>query len=248
MTRPDSNSLNQEATEVAFFKLRPVNKYTIDSLIKKQLYFSSPAELNDPYDCQADIAKSIQSAIKKTSGKQKAQLEQLPKQDRVLKTLSSMLVRSGVFSGSEKLLNPVMWSHYADGHRGIGLCYKIPTSFILNKGMGMAPVDYGDSLLAEWFETCAISFDTDFFFEVMKKEFTVKGLLWEYENEIRLVRSECGGVDFDPVFLKEVSFGLRTPEGDKELIRNIVGTNYPQCGLVQIERGNNDFDIKAIDL
>ena len=112
----------------------------------------------------------------------------------------------------------------------------------------MAPVEYGDAKMAEWFETCAIAFDTDFFYDVMKKAFTVKGLLWEYENEIRMVRSECGGANIDPVFLKEVSFGLRTSEHDKDLIRNIVSTNYPHCGLVQIERGGNDFDIEAIDL
>jgi len=245
---PDVDSPNPKSTYVGCFKFRAVNEYTKDSLIRKQLYFSSPTELNDPFDCQVDIIQSITEAIRNTSGKQKSQLEKLLNEDGVFATLSSVLAQSGICSFSENLLDPVMWSHYADEHRGIGLYYEIPTSFVLNEGMGMSPVDYGNSPLSEWFETCAISFDTDFLFEVMKKASTVKGSFWRHESELRLIRFESGGVEIDPAFLKEVSFGLRTPESDKKLIRKIVESNYPLCGFVQIKRGRSDFDLLAIDI
>ena len=123
-----------EAPYIEVFKFRPVNKYTLDSLIKKQLYFSSPAELNDPHDCQVDIEQSIRSALGEATGKQRANLELLLRQKDTLASLRSNLDCSGVCSFSNKLLNPVMWSHYADGHRGIGLYYKIPEDFLLAIG------------------------------------------------------------------------------------------------------------------
>ena len=187
-----------DASFVQVFKFRPVNKYTLDSLIKKQLYFSSPAELNDPHDCQVDIEKSIRTAIAGTTGQQQKKLNILLNEKDTLASLRSNLDCSGVCSFSNKLLNPVMWSHYADGHRGIGLYYQIPEAFILSNEMGMQGVLYGDSLLSDWLKTCTITFDLDFLFEIVKRALTSKGKEWAYEKELRFIRRATGGLDIDP--------------------------------------------------
>lgn len=248
MGTQEAESQMIESPFVEVFKFRPVNKYTLDSLIKKQLYFSSPAELNDPHDCQVDIEQSIRTAINETDGKQRAQLELLLKQKGTLASLRSNLDCSGVCSFSNKLLNPVMWSHYADGHRGIGLYYQIPETFILDNAMGMQGVSYGDSLLTDWLKTNEVSFDVDFLFLLIKRALTIKGKVWDYECELRFIRRETGGLDINPSFLREISFGLRTPEHDKELLRRIVHSHYADCTFVQIERGSSDFGLTAIDV
>ncbi len=237
-----------EAPFVEVFKFRPVNKFTLDSLIKKQLYFSSPAELNDPHDCQVDIEQSIRTAIAETTGDQQEKLNILLMQKDTLESLRSNLDSSGVCSFSNEQLNPVMWSHYADGHRGIGLYYHIPEAFILGNEMGMQGVSYGDSLLSDWLKTCSIAFDVDFLFKIIKRTLTSKGEDWAYEKELRFIRRATGGLDIDPAFLREIFFGLRTSERDKDLIQRIVHSHYPSCTFVQIERGSSDFGLNAIDL
>jgi len=59
----------------------------------------------------------------------------------------------GVCAFSLTQENRLMWSHYADDHRGICLTYAIPRSFIdnnIDKIMGITNVDY-DSTLSDWF-------------------------------------------------------------------------------------------------
>ncbi len=248
MEKQESKLPTIEAPYIEVFKFRPVNKYTLDSLIKKQLYFSSPAELNDPHDCQVDIEQSIRSAIGETTGKQRADLELLLRQKETLASLRSNLDCSGVCSFSNKLLNPVMWSHYADGHRGIGLYYQIPEAFILDNAMGMQGVSYGDSLMTDWLKTNKVSFDADYLFLIIKRALTIKGKVWDYERELRFIRRETGGLDINPSFLREISFGLRTPDHDKELLRRIVHSHYDDCTFVQVKRGTSDFGLIAIDL
>ena len=42
-----------------YFKFRVINKYLLESLMQGALYFASPEELNDPFDCNLDIKKAI---------------------------------------------------------------------------------------------------------------------------------------------------------------------------------------------
>ncbi len=55
-------------SEYIFFKYRPVNKFLLDSLVKAVIYFPNRKQLNDPFDCNVDIVKSVENAIEQSDG------------------------------------------------------------------------------------------------------------------------------------------------------------------------------------
>lgn len=80
-------------------------------------------------------------------------------------------------------MNPVLWSHYADKHRGIALAFDIPDKFLHE-------VTYAPSRLEIDFEAEAKRQDGVSLVTVQKL-LTTKFLDWQYEDEIRMfVRPE----------------------------------------------------------
>lgn len=50
-------------SKTTLYKYRKFDSRTLSMLINKELYFARPEDLNDPYDCQISISKSIGEAI-----------------------------------------------------------------------------------------------------------------------------------------------------------------------------------------
>jgi hypothetical protein len=160
----------------------------------------------------------------------------------------------GVCSFSLELENTLMWSHYADNHRGVCLTYGFPRSFfdeMANKILGIVKVDYGLNPLSDWFLHVLneyMQIDT-FIRSLIKKTFTVKAGLWEYEEEVRIVRKNAGVQAIDRQFLKQICFGLATPDTDITLVKNILG----QCGydidLCKMKRStSSDFGLEPVEM
>lgn len=120
--------------------------YTLDSLKNKYLYFSRPAELNDPFDCQIQINFSS-SETEFESWKNK-NLERIPPNNR-LQTFEGMnqtinetrtqngleLVRQRLVEKNHLLslttdcLNESMWALYAGNYNGICIGYYTDVNF-----------------------------------------------------------------------------------------------------------------------
>ena len=240
------------------FKFCKVNRRLLDSLVHSQIYFARPESLNDPFDCQVDVKKSLQNAIEQSSGSSKETLEKLLNdnefQDVLNKNLKD-LKDFGIFSASHKpsLECALMWSHYGDEHKGICSVYSIPNAFCTtgNDGViGIANVDYGLNLLTDWFKRLPSNTDIHSiaFEKLMKKILTIKGSCWKYENEVRIIRSSAGYVTINQSYLQHICFGLNTPEEDKKLIRKVIEKFDYDVGYSEIRRTKNDFGIKAVDI
>ena len=59
------------------FKFRAVGKFLLDSLVKSQLYFPSPQQLNDPFDCQIKIDTALQRVITTVPKEQRDELSEI---------------------------------------------------------------------------------------------------------------------------------------------------------------------------
>jgi hypothetical protein len=183
-------------------KFRPVNKYLLDSLVKSQLFFASPARLNDPFDCRVDLKKALQNAIDQSSSKEKENLSKLIKMEGFFNKLGKDVGNCGICSFSLELLNSLLWSHYADGHKGICLTYRFDESYIIdpsNEIIGIADVKYETNPLTEWFKIKAnelpnLKFD-NFFEEIIKTILTIKDDCWGHEKEIRIIRKAEGTLE-----------------------------------------------------
>ena len=124
-----------EMSDYIIFKFKKINKNLLKSLLNSELYFARPDRLNDPFDCRFDnIFSSLENAISRASGLTRNDLGQLRE------VVSSMnmgkfktdLENVGVCSFSLELENTLMWSHYADNHRGVCLTYE-PQDLSLTK-------------------------------------------------------------------------------------------------------------------
>ncbi|MFK5948170.1 MAG: DUF2971 domain-containing protein [Methylococcales bacterium] len=236
------------------FKYSPINKNFIDLLIKGYIYCANLEKLNDPFDCQVDINNSIQRAISQCSGKGQESLKELVAIDGYLQRIQDIAKNIGVCSFSKHLLNPVMWSHYAEEHRGICLLYRFPKEFINddNPIIGITDITYEDSPLTDWFIGNAMdlaSMDLDEIgIEVSKKLFSIKGKNWGYEDEVRILSRDSGELQIDKSHLGQVCFGMHTSERDKELVREIIQSSGYKVEFCEIVKDETDFGLSARDL
>ena len=135
-----------------FFKYRQVNDHLLDSLLNGTLFFSLRENLNDPFDCNVDIRKSIQNAIDKSADGKAENLKEFLSKDEVLDRFRNNVNELGVCAFSLQLENTLMWSHYADNHRGVCIMYEFPMEF-LNNGeiiFGVDSAKYEENALINW--------------------------------------------------------------------------------------------------
>lgn len=84
---------------------------------------------------------------------------------------------------------------------------------------------------------------------MIMKVLTIKAKKWEYENEVRILRSTDGVLALDKRFLKQVCFGLRTPESDISLVRERLanmGYEVAYCRIVRSLESDFGIDVEEI--
>lgn len=111
--------------------------------------------------------------------------------------------------------NPLMWSHYADEHRGI--CIQLDASCDLRNLLAQ-PVEYSNTypVMADIFRPMTERADI--------VPFLRKSEHWAYEREWRLVDTKHVNAprSFSPSALTSVIFGLRTPQQDKDYVLRLL--------------------------
>lgn len=231
------------------FRFQKIRKHLLSSLVDSTLYFAAPPTLNDPDDCQIDIDAALARAISKTSGKQQNKLMEI-RDLGFLPLVQQDLPNMGVCCFSLKLDNSLMWSHYADSHRGLCLYYEIPEEFLSpNQIHAWARVTYHNNPLTRWLVN-ELDEDLDAgeaCIEITKIILAAKSRAWSYEKEGRLFRHSSGLVEVPREFLKQVCFGLNTPDVDKRLITSIVSANYENVQFAKMTRhSNTDTGVRAV--
>ena len=237
-----------------FFKYRKIDKYFLSSLVNSELYFARPDRLNDPFDCKVNILKSLENAVLKSDPPSRTRLEKLRGMHKFYGKLESDLANMGVCSFSLELNNPLMWSHYADSHRGVCLTYSFPPSFFKQTAhdiLGVAPVEYDNNPLSDWFiqEAHRIGDFEEFGISLLQKALTVKAKLWEYEKEVRIIRATEGVQALDKHYLKQVCFGLATPDDDIALVKRIIGQVGYSVTICKMQRSpESDFGLEVLEI
>lgn len=241
-----------------FSNLKKIDKFLIDSLVHSQIYFARPDELNDPFDCNVDIEKSLRKAISQSSSSGRQTLETLLNNElinEINKVHKQIRKDWGVFSAcsNPKVLNcSLLWSHYADAHKGLCLIYAAPSTefFNVNKIIGGLPVKYGFNQLTEWFQRLPANekIYNRAFEEIFKTVLTIKDRCWRYEDEWRMIRKTSGIVSIDKSYLQHICFGLNTSEDDINLIRKILIKFKYDIHCSRMHRTDDDFGIIALDI
>jgi hypothetical protein len=236
------------------FRYRPVNDFLWQELELAQFYCCSPLALNDPFDCRIDWDASLERALaspKMTDGRRKQ-----------LSTLREKFLagdppsEAGVCCFTCKANDAKMWSHYADSHRGVCLLYEISHDYFMSKYspeadsgfffVGGGPVLYQNNAFCDWLISGDLnSPHTEQVAEnALTVLFTAKAPEWSHEEEYRIITRRPGKMTFEPGFLKQVVFGLGTPEQHRRLVTRVARRANKDIVLLEVRRGNDsDFGI-----
>ena len=225
---------NQRITNKKFiFKYMPINIFTLKALINNELFFGIPNNFNDPLDCKFSLSlyplPSFQQAerfylsLKLSDNELKAKLlsyKENPKiirkdieADYTLKLRKSFCITCF----SERADSILMWSHYADKHKGICLKFDWKVHPKYFKGY---KVQYTSELPKVTYNGNRQFDTTDIFLTKLKH--------WKYEKEIRSIAAVEDGIQiaaFNPKALVAVIFGEKISAEDKLTIKKVISGN-----------------------
>lgn len=146
----------------------------------------------------------------------------------------------GVCCFASTFNNPLLWSHYADHHRGICVGYSVKR----HPQPHLHRVVYGGSRVIR---------TSTIVRAVLKNDQEAKGDLdrdvllrkaggWKYEREMRLFGQR--GLRDSPLLLSDVTFGLRCPEVLKYVVYSALRSRKNDVNFYEIVSGEEEFRLK----
>lgn len=216
------------------FKYFTINDNFKATIVNNQIWFSSPDDFNDPFDCNikcqyikdVEFEERINDEIREEYNsadsneaffRQHKNLSMIAEgHDVKLKTNTSKLNENlyntvkdtGVACFSKINSSILMWSHYADNHKGVCLKFKTSdTEFFDN----VANVRYTEKFpnLGNEFQ---YSDSQNFLFFTKSNE-------WAYEEEVRVLKKPKQLFKFKPEVLDSIYFGAKC---EKEKCKEII--------------------------
>jgi hypothetical protein len=202
-------------------------KWALDDLRRRRLKLSRIDDMNDPYEW-----KCVFSSVAASQGALEA-------------TEQTAVASYSAQCFSRSWNNILMWSHYADRHKGICLGFDVPDECAREVEYLTDPIDVGD------FSEATAEAEL----RVLNLNFGAKYEGWRYEQEIRVngsrndVDEETGQhfVAFgEDLILREVIAGARFPMSRRPIEEALKG--YPHdVKIVKARRSAEKFEIIVDD-
>ncbi len=176
-----------------YYKYMSLKKweYFLDILLNNRLHASVYTELNDYME-----------------GHFRA--ERFTRQDweRINKAKKDILICSTSTSAN----NALMWSHYADGHKGCCIVFEVPKQTQWTR----LPIKY--QLLPATLDPTQ---STD---ESLRLIYSIKSEFWMYEDEVRFIRKKVSNriIPYLPIRVVGIELGIRVPDNQVRLINSMV--------------------------
>ncbi len=207
--------LKEQNLPKSIFKFRAVNDFALKNLSDGTAWFTSPSKYNDPYDCvgtlsYAELARTVSNAP--------PNYEQALRQhyESIFTSLRETLKISSFCTLHTPIL---MWSHYADNHRGFCMEYEVQD---LPEGIRriLFPVIYISTLFdyEKYFQNISKSpLNFNIFFTLVSALHKAKE--WDYESEWRIAfvhNALANESNYAIGFPKAIHLGARVSEADKD--------------------------------
>ena len=254
----------------SLYKYRKFDTNALRILESKELYFATPETLNDPLDCQLPVLTLLNQVIaSEPAGRPRDLLLKLRDMnvtnretgevEFAHRTFETLPLTTGVLSLSRNPTDALLWSHYADGHRGFCIGFDVSyfadliTEWQRHGLLGADDVRYVEvppfrdlwlqkardieainSVSREDKDAAKAEFWESYVRDIIVTVLTTKSKDWAYEREYRAVKKQPGAVAFPPSALKEIIFGLRSSEADQGMIRTLL--NGPEWKHVRFRR------------
>ena len=207
---------------ITVYSFRTYNQYSAQDLINNEMTVVSPSVLNDPFDSVFNLFRSIDNLKELCSSEEDATI--------VKNRFNYFRIRSFCIEDKQNpVKNILMWSHYANAHKGFCVKYRLSKHFINstnpNGYLCMKKIRYTSNPIS-----------------VNKQQieddiaFATKNIRWSYENEVRLISYDISTDSHfsshpldDDSCIDSIYFGYRCEAKTKETVYNIVSQKYPHC-------------------
>ena len=227
-------------------RLRPL-------FVNHQVYFPCRRKLNDPFECVVPSLFDTPSNIRREFLKEKVRklrsdltCDQIREKaaaidlEKLRQDIQNHVDKVGILSLTERRDDLLMWSHYANGHRG--LCLEFATS-IDEVFFGRAqPVVYSDER--------PIFDPREPETNQVEKVVLTKSEHWSYELEWRIVehQNDEGLYEFPAETLTGVIFGCWTSDKDKSKVKRWIHEGSLKPAIYEAKAKKRDFglDFKLI--
>ncbi|MFC1859745.1 DUF2971 domain-containing protein [Thermodesulfobacteriota bacterium] len=171
------------------YKYRSIKNtmFLLDILVNSRLFAAKFDSLNDPMEGHFRYGRS-------KVGRD------------LLKEIRSLKNELKICSLSKELNNTLMWSYYADGHKGVAIGVEIAKS----DEYELIPVKYRERAAY-----VSKSMDSE---KAVKELLTTKLLPWEHEQEVRVLTCD----EFVNIEVKEIVFGKRIEDKNMKLLKQLT--------------------------
>ena len=251
------------------YKYESFNTYSLSNLKNAQIFFNRPIDFDDPFDCSLfveSIEHDDNSIIKLHNYWVLKKLPDAPAPPpHLINTVDSIEdvpdgFENSVYKAAKEVAekkqqeslyeigcscfskinnNLLMWSHYANGHKGF--CLEFDTSFEpFKKAM---KVEYSDSF-PRW-NPINIFLEGKVFDRRVYIPLLTKYSCWEYEKEWRIFKREPRtflGYVVDA--LKAVYFGASIEKSHIEIICLILQGQNPNVAFYKAKKSSKKYEIE----
>jgi len=197
------------------YKYQPITEQTLGNLARRKLWASCPSAFSDPFEFRLQrVANPPGIAELRTQNPHLDSLSDAEFLDGAITEFERTISSSGVVCFAQEPNETLMWSHYADRHRGMCLGFSGETAL---EEVAVYPVEYSD-------DYPELTFKQIWHRNGLARVLWTKHSKWSYEKEFRLIRIEGNQLIDYPGSLTRVIFGLRTSASDQQAIRKVLAT------------------------
>jgi hypothetical protein len=207
--------------------------YALRSLEEQRMRVGRVLELNDPFDCSLSVLEA---------GEHEGSVCH-----DVTKGVAQMRHETfGLLCFSRSIQNPVLWSHYADCHKGMALVF----SFHKNRP-DLYPVDYQKKRITIRLADIKNPAAHDSVGKAWMRTLLTKSTTWRYEKESRMLleldklQRSSGHyfLPFDGTTFAGVMLGLRCDVPHSYLRRTLDGLGWKKARIWRAKESAAEFRI-----
>lgn len=241
-------------------------EFTERILTHNELYFAAPVAFNDPFDCLPVLSASAsdEEFLKHMEDVFDRQFPIMSRQDRdayakialqkhqsnsnspeaigrlndVMRQITNTV---GVLSLAQYPDHILMWSHYADSHRGV--CFRF-------KASSTTPFFGRAQSVSYQAERPIVNLFRDPPYKQVNSALLTKADIWSYEKEWRVIEHDLGpGVyEFPQSQLDGIIFGTRTKPSHKAKISELVKDRNSGIKLYEARISSKLFGIEINEI
>lgn len=199
---------------VSLFSFRRYGKYSLSDLKENKITVSPSKNMNDPFDSIINLWANEEHLAQKCKDKSHAK--------PYAKSFDYFRIRSFCYGNEDEVVKKsLMWSHYADEHKGFCIKYKLSTRFIKQEENEKFEHSYLKKIK---YTENPISIDTPTIDTTLA--FATKSIEWSYENEVRLIDfnpnepNDYLGIPLDNMsYIEAIYFGYRCKD---DIINEVI--------------------------